>query len=86
MPAHIAAIVKTRELVLHGHFKTLLHIVPQTIRVALSAQLRPDPRDQFVLVHRPREVVVHAHLECLSQLAPVALGHQHKDRNVSALG
>ena len=84
MPAHIAAIVQAGELVGDRHFQAELNIVAQAVGIALLAQLGAHPRHQFVLVHRPGQIVVDAHLQRLGQLAAVAVRHHHQDGHVAA--
>ena len=85
MSAHVAAIVQTGELIGNGHFQAELHVVTQPVGITLLAQLRAHARNQFVLVHRAREIVVNTHLQRLCQLAAVAVADNDENRNVAPL-
>ncbi len=63
MVFHEAAIVEAGQRIEQRQFDRLLHLFAQAVGVALLAQLRAHPRQQFVAVDRARQAVVDAEFE-----------------------
>ena len=83
MARHVAAIVQAGERIGDRHFQAELHVVAQLVAVSLLAQLGAHARKQLVAIHGTHQIVVHAHVERLDQLAALAFADQNQNRRVA---
>ena len=80
---HVTAIVEPGQRISDRHLEAQLQVLPQQILVAFPLKLRPHTRGELVSVHRPHQIVIHAHIERPNQSRGVAILDDRKDRGIA---